>query len=574
MDYSYQGRHPPPQLAAMAAQTNATLDEQEWLADSGANAHITNELSNLTIQQPFENNEIVAVGNGSALTIDNFGSALIHSSNSDFKLHNVLHCPNASTNLLSIQRFCVDNDCFFVLTDSHFFVKDTHTKAILLAGKSENGLYPLRFQRGSIKARRATVALLGIRTSSLIWHFRLGHPSTDIVSRVVNAFHLTVSHSNAHSNKIAICDSCQLGKSKRLPFSASNRQTTTPLKLIHTDIWTSPVLSVRGYKYYVVFVDDFSRYTWFYPLHDVYECFIKFKVLAEKQFSTPIKQLQSDGGGEFISNHFQSFLTKHGIVHQKSCPYTSQQNGLAERKLRHILEIGLTLLAHSHLSNRYWVDSFLTAVYLINRLPSSVLGNISPYSKLHQKDPDYQQLKVFGCKCYPLLRPLGTHKLEFRSKPCIFLEYCYAGYKCLDPISNKVYLSRHVVFDEHSFPAKDQVSSHLPSKISAIGDVPFTLPVSTFTPSTNQLPVSGFPSTSSPTSPNVFPSPSLDTAMSEPTTEIASDPTAPQLNTPTSSSEPPPNTDPTPLESSVSSFLEPICCPSHDHQILYKFPSS
>jgi hypothetical protein len=103
MDYSYQGRHPPPQLAAMAAQTNATLDEQEWLADSGANAHITNELGNLTIQQPFENNETVAVGNGSALTIDNSGSALIHSSNSDFKLHNVLHCPNASANLLSIQ---------------------------------------------------------------------------------------------------------------------------------------------------------------------------------------------------------------------------------------------------------------------------------------------------------------------------------------------------------------------------------------------------------------------------------------------------------------------------------------
>jgi hypothetical protein len=341
--------------------------------------------------------------------------------------------------------------------------------------------------------------------------------------------------------------------------------------LIHTDIWTSPVLSIRGYKYYAVFMDDFSRYTWFYPLHaksDVYECFIKFKVLAEKQFSTSIKQLQSDRGGEFISNHFQSFLTKHGIVHRKSCPYTSQQNGLVERKLKHILETGLTLLAHSHLSNQYWVDSFLTAVYLINRLPSPVLGNISPYSKLHQKDPDYRQLKVFGCKCYPLLRPLGTHKLEFRSKPCIFLGYCYAGYKCLDPISNKVYLSRHVVFDEHSFPAKDQVSSHLPSKINAIGDVPFTLSVNTFPPSTNQMPISSFPSTSSSTSPNVFPSPPHVTAMSEPSTEIASDPTAPQLDTSTSSSELQPNTDltpvepiptplPTPLESSASSFLEP-----------------
>jgi transposase InsO family protein len=83
----------------------------------------------------------------------------------------------------------------------------------------------------------------------------------------------------------------------------------------------------------------------FIPLikSEVYECFIKFKLLVEKKFSSSIKQLQSDGGGEYTSLHFQSFLTKNGIVHRKSCPYTSQQNGLAERKLRHILETGLTL---------------------------------------------------------------------------------------------------------------------------------------------------------------------------------------------------------------------------------------
>jgi hypothetical protein len=99
MDFSYQGRHPPPQLAAMAAQTNATLDDQEWFADSGANAHITNNLENLTIQQPFEGNDTVEVGNGSGLTIDNAGSALIHTPKSDFHLNKILHCPNASANL-------------------------------------------------------------------------------------------------------------------------------------------------------------------------------------------------------------------------------------------------------------------------------------------------------------------------------------------------------------------------------------------------------------------------------------------------------------------------------------------
>jgi transposase InsO family protein len=138
----------------------------------------------------------------------------------------------------------------------------------------------------------------------------------------------------------------------------------------------SPVTSVSGCKYHVIFVDDYSRYTWLYPLRskaEVYDCFVKFKTIAENQFSQNIKQLQTDGGGEYNSNYFHSFLTKHGIRHRKFCPHTSQQNGLAERKLRHILETGLSLLAKSHLSNKYWVDAFLTAVFIINKLTTPVL---------------------------------------------------------------------------------------------------------------------------------------------------------------------------------------------------------
>ena len=207
--------------------------------------------------------------------------------------------------------------------------------------------------------------------------------------------------------------------------------------------------SVNGCRYYVIFINDFSRFTWFYPLYnksEVFDHFVKFKLLVGNQFSTTIKQLQSDGGGEYNSLHFQSFLNKHGIIHRKTCLHTSQQNGLAERKLRHILETDLTLLAHSHLSNRYWVDAFLSAIYIINRLPIPILDNTSPFLTLYKKEPNYTILRVFRCKCYPLLRPYSRHKLDFRSKPCIFLGYRHAGYKCLDPITNKVYLSRHVVF--------------------------------------------------------------------------------------------------------------------------------
>jgi hypothetical protein len=217
MDYSYQGKHPPPQLAAMAAQTNATFEDQPWFADSGANTHITNDLENLSIQQPFQSDDTVAVGNGTGLTIENTGSSTLQSSsNSTFHLNKVLHCPQATANLLSIQCFCLDNDCYFILTAHYFYVKDYQTHAVLLEGRSENGLYPLRLQRSSLRDHHSFTAFLGIKTSSMGWHFRLGHPSFDVVFRIIKKFDLPLSFKNI--NKDVICSSCQLGKANDNPF--------------------------------------------------------------------------------------------------------------------------------------------------------------------------------------------------------------------------------------------------------------------------------------------------------------------------------------------------------------------
>jgi transposase InsO family protein len=132
-------------------------------------------------------------------------------------------------------------------------------------------------------------------------------------------------------------------------------------------------------------VDDFSRYTWLLPLKhksDALEQFVKFKCLTENLFSQKIKQFQTDGGGEYTSSAFSKFLVDHGIFHRTICPHTSQQNGIAERKHRHIIEIGLSLLAQSHLPPKFWVDTCHTAVYLIHRMPTNTLQHSSPFLKL------------------------------------------------------------------------------------------------------------------------------------------------------------------------------------------------
>jgi hypothetical protein len=133
MDYAYQGRHPPPQLAAMIAHNNAEFESHEWLADSGANTHVAADPSALNNPQPFEGNETVGVGNGAGLEIQSIGSSLVQSTSpSKFLLNDILYCPSSSANLLSINKFCIDNHCSFELTGSHFAVKDNLTGTVLL----------------------------------------------------------------------------------------------------------------------------------------------------------------------------------------------------------------------------------------------------------------------------------------------------------------------------------------------------------------------------------------------------------------------------------------------------------
>lgn len=122
---------------------------------------------------------------------------------------------------------------------------------------------------------------------------------------------------------------------KNLPFIDYIRQKFRPLALLHFDVWISPVTSVGGCRFYVLFVDDFSRFTWTYPIRYKYDEFVifrKYKALVENPFSCQIQQLLIDNDGEYLSNKFKEFLSNNGIRHHLICLYTSQQNGIAKRK--------------------------------------------------------------------------------------------------------------------------------------------------------------------------------------------------------------------------------------------------
>lgn len=224
---------------------------------------------------------------------------------------------------------------------------------------------------------------------------------------------------------------------------------------MYFDVWgPAPNKSYDGFLYYVIFVDHFTKYVWLYPLRnksDVFSVFVQFKNIVEKFFSLPLIALYSDNGGEFIK--VKQFLNSHGITHYTTPPHTPELNGTAERRHRRIVETGRALLNHSNLPPNFWSSAFQTAVYLINRLPTPVLQMKSLFELLFKKPPNYQHLHAFGCLCFPWLKPYTTNKLQPRSQPCIFLGYSNSqyAYLCLEPITNRVYVSRHVTFVENQF---------------------------------------------------------------------------------------------------------------------------
>jgi hypothetical protein len=158
------------------------------------------------------------------------------------------------------------------------------------------------------------------------------------------------------------------------------------------------------------------------------------------------------GGGEY--KKLNSFFHCIGIRYLVSCPHAHQQNGSAERKHRHIVAIGLSLLALAFMPLKFWDEAFTIVVYLINRTPSKVINHETPLERLFHVKPNYLALRTLRCVCWPNLRPYNDQKLQFRSKQCAFLGYSshHKGFKCLDISEGHVYISRDVVFDDSAFP--------------------------------------------------------------------------------------------------------------------------
>ncbi len=180
--------------------------------------------------------------------------------------------------------------------------------------------------------------------------------------------------------------------------------------------------------------------------------FQNFKMLVEKQTRLQVTCLRSDGGGEYFSNEFTTYLKMHGIHRQFTCRYTPHQNGIAKKKNRHIAEVACTLMVNKSMPHHYWAETIVTTIYIMNKTPTAAMHGMIPKEKYSGRKPNLSHLKVFGCIAYVhVLDELRT-KLDSKAEKCVFIGYSLEqkGYICYNPVTHEMRVSRDVVFDEIS----------------------------------------------------------------------------------------------------------------------------
>jgi hypothetical protein len=357
-----------------------------WILDSGASHHICN-----TTQWFHSFNEItptkVKLPNGNHVYAKYSG--IVHFSPS-FILTDVLCVPNFSLNLMSVSQLCTNTKLVLHFDYLHCSIQDPTTKMMIGSAEAYEGLYYLKLQDSNVHVNTAEGTNFTTIPNQAIWHFRLGHPSISRMQTLHSHFpYISIDNKG-------VCDVCHLAKHKKNSYSTSLNKAVTPYATIHFDIWGPlSTKSLHGYAYFLTAVDDHSRFTWTIMMKHKSEArkhVMNFVNLIENQYNSKIKIIRSDNGVEFI---MPDYYASKGIIHQTTCVETPGQNGRVERKHQHLLNVGRALLFQAKLPNYFWNYAIQHATFLINRIPTPVLNNKSPFEVLHKTLPDLEQLKVF-----------------------------------------------------------------------------------------------------------------------------------------------------------------------------------
>ncbi|KAL4304010.1 hypothetical protein GQ457_10G012770 [Hibiscus cannabinus] len=392
----------------------------------------------------------VSFGDSSKVQIQGKGTILISLKDDSHNLiTDVYYVPKLKSNILSLGQL-LEKGYEIHMKDRCLCLRNQYDNLIAKESMSENRMFVLNLKTINAKCLKASV-----ENEAWCWHMRFGHLNFGALKmleekKMVNGIP-TISHPNQ------LCEACLLGKHARSSFpKEATSRATEPLQLVHTDA-CGPIKppSFGKSRYFLLFIDDYNRKTWVYFLKqksEAFGAFKNFKALVEKENGFEIKSLRSDRGGEFTSNEFNDFCKANGIRRPLTVPRSPQQNGIAERKNRTILNMARSMLKAKNMPKEFWAEVVSCAVYLSNRSPRKNVDNVTPQEAWSGRKPSVRHIRVFGSIAYAHVPDQGRLKLDDRSSKYVFIGYDSnsKGYKLFNPSNGRIVISRDVEFDEQA----------------------------------------------------------------------------------------------------------------------------
>lgn len=431
----------------------------EFGADSGATHHKIRNKDRLSNAEHIPDREIV-LGNDSTVTANIQGDLQLtiqmHASGEllqrSVTLTNVLYVPEIESNLVSLGALC-DDDCVVRLGRNG----STAIREGLLCvqGLKKQGLYVIMAQ-----VNRSSEALSAVSQPLALWHQRLAHASKDSVRRLYGSKSVT-GLSVKSGPTSGRCVSCIDAKFFRRTAKFNPRRAHKVGQVVHSDVCgPMSVPSLGGSCYFTTFIDGHSGFLYVVAIKsksDVAGAFRRFMQWCERRFDCSVKRLQSDGGGEYL--HLMRFLDENGIEFRPSPPYSPNQNAIAERANRTIIEATRTLLRHDRLPRSFWAEAAPFSTHVRNIMFAPSHDDTTSHEIVYGVKPRMDHLRVFVCLCWVFIPEEKRKKLDSQAENGLLL-YCFdnSQYKVWINDRKTVVVTRHVLFEENVFPGWDWFS--------------------------------------------------------------------------------------------------------------------
>jgi transposase InsO family protein len=441
------------QKAMNVSNTQLQNKIASFVVDSGSSQHIVGD-KNMLYDFEESTSEFIGFNNDTVMSAGTGKMKIRFNSKNDWLvLYNVAYVPNAnnilSVNKLVCNKYKVDmnNDCATIIS--------IETKKQLCEANWINNCYKVVAYLHCYG--RSTARALCMHTSSdnsILWHQRLGHINYQYINKM-QRLNAVIGLDNPIVEPLTECSDCIHGKMQRKRYLYAENRATRPLELIHSDIGQFDKHS-NYCKYYITFIDDYSRYCWIYIVNSTnnfLNYWKQFQNMVERQYPTyKISALRSDNGVQYINDDMREYLKAQGIREERTPAYSPDSNGVAENKNKQLKNMVRTMLCAAKLGDEWWYWALDTAVYIWNRVVGKATFNKTPYELIHpqQRKPSYKHFRRFGCLARVLNQTSNIKALADRAIDCMFIGYCGTTKQWLvyNPLTKKVMKTKQVVFDE------------------------------------------------------------------------------------------------------------------------------